>query len=143
MNSAIELHDSECLAVEAGREGTGSVLLDAYVHRSEGRPGCEAGEGGIQRVRMIFENMKVDGLIGDLPAYIYEGSLTTGDAVLDNMIERPGSFPGEASFKVMLSEDARILTVSGTKMTLVVETEFRYVERFNPGDPQTQQDQSS
>jgi hypothetical protein len=137
MNSAIELHDSECVAVEAGGDGTGSVLLDAYVHRSEGRPGWEAGEGGIQRVRMIFENMTVEGVIGNLPAYIYEGSLTTGDAVLDNMIEFPGSYPGKASFKVVLSEDARILTVSGTKMTLVVETEFRYVERFSPGNPQT------
>lgn len=134
MNSAIELHDSECLAVEVGREGTGSVLLDAYVHRSEGRPGWEAGEGGIQRVRMIFENMIIEGMIGNLPAYIYEGSLTTSDAVLNNMIELPGSFLGEVSFKVMLSEDARILTVSGTKMTLAVGTEFRYVERFNPGN---------
>ena len=143
MNSAIELHDSECLAVEAGREGTGFVLLDAYVHRSEGKPGWEAGEGGIQRVRMIFENMTVEGVIGNLPAYIYEGSLTTGDVVLDNMIELAGSYPAKASFKVMLSEDARILIVSGTKMTLVVETEFRYVERFSPGNPQTEKGYSS
>lgn len=136
MNSAIELHDSECLKVEIGDDGTGWVLLDAYVHRSEARPGWDAGEGGIQRVRLTFQNMAVDGLIGNLPAYIYEGSLTTGDAVLDNLIELPANYPKESIFKIMLSEDARVLTVSGSKVTVLEESRFRYVEVFNPGSPQ-------
>lgn len=111
MNSAIELHDSEGLRVEAVGDGTGFVLLDAYVHRSEGRPGWEAGEGGFQRVRLTFENMAIDGLVGELPAYIYEGSLATGDAVLYNLIELPASYSGKAVFKLMLSEDARLLSI--------------------------------
>ncbi len=139
MNSAIELHDSECLQVEVGDDGTGFVLLDAYVHRSEGRPGWEAGEGGIQRVRLTFQNVAINGLVGDLPAYIYEGSLATGDAVLDNMIELPASYPEESIFKIMLSEDARVLTVSGTNVNLLIEGEFRYVERFSPGSPRSAQ----
>lgn len=132
MNSAIELHDSECLAIEADSNGKGFVLLDAYVHRSEGRPGWEKGEGGVQRVRLAFENMTIDGVVGSLPAYIYEGSLTTDDAIFDNLITLPASYGGAVCLKVMLSEDAKILTVSGMNVTLLSESEFRYVETFSP-----------
>jgi hypothetical protein len=132
MNSAIELHDSECLAIEAGNDCKGSVLLDAYVHRSEGRPGWEEGEGGIQRVRVVFENITIDGMVGSLPAYIYEGSLEIGDVVFDNLIELPASYAGAVRLKVMLSEDARILVVSGTAATILAESEFRCVGPFTP-----------
>jgi hypothetical protein len=128
MNAAIELHDSECLAIENENEGNGFVLLDAYVHRSEGRPGWDAGEGGIQRVRLAVENMVVEGMVGRLPAYIYEGSLKVGNAAFDNLIELSSSYAGLVRFKMVLSEDARVVVVSGTKMTLSVESPFRYVE---------------
>lgn len=132
MNAAIELHDSECLEIEVGNEGNGFVLLDAYVHRSEGRPGWEAGEGGMQRVRFLFENMRIDGAVGSLPAYIYEGSLESGNAVFDNLIEIPASYAGTAHFKIMISDDARTLVISGTKLDVLMESEFRYVEQFFP-----------
>jgi hypothetical protein len=43
MNVAIEMHDSECLNVETDEIGQGFVLLDAYVHRTEGEPGVSSG----------------------------------------------------------------------------------------------------
>ena len=61
MQTAIEMHDSECLAVEQSTSGQGFVLLDAYVHRTDGEPGRSAGEGGIQRIRVVIENMSVEG----------------------------------------------------------------------------------
>ena len=128
VNSAIELHDSECLAVEVDTGGKGFVLLDAYVHRSQGRPGWEDGEGGIQRIRVIFEAMLIEGMVGDLPAYICEGSLTAGSAVFDNLIDLPASYAGKACLKLMLSDDARVLIVSGENPTLLPESDFRYVE---------------
>jgi hypothetical protein len=38
MNAVIEMHDSECLAIELDENEGGYVLLDAYVHRGDGDP---------------------------------------------------------------------------------------------------------
>jgi len=55
--------------------GHGFVLFDAYVHRTDGEPGIAPGEGGVQRVRVNVEHMTIEGEVGDLPAYVYDGSL--------------------------------------------------------------------
>ena len=38
MNAVIEMHDSECIAIEFDKNGGGFILLDAYVHRGDGDP---------------------------------------------------------------------------------------------------------
>ena len=68
------MHDSELIGIKPEENGAGFVLLDAYVHRTIGTPGRSPGEGGIQRIRMNFLSMQVEGEIG-LPTYLYEGSL--------------------------------------------------------------------
>jgi hypothetical protein len=128
MNQAIELHDSECLAVEVDKEGWGSVLLDAYVHRTSGEPGVSPGEGGVQRIRIKISAMTIQGDVGMLPAYVYEGSLTVGSSVQNNMVPFPASYPGTAVLSMMLSDDARIIVVSGGKVSIEAEGEFRFVE---------------
>ena len=95
MNQAIEMHDSECLAVEVDEEGRGSVLLDAYVHRTADEPGVSLGEGGVQRIRMKIDALTVEGDVGVLPASIYIGSLTVGNSVQYNIFhsQRPTARP--------------------------------------------------
>ena len=132
MNLAIEMHDSECLAVETEIDRVGSVVLDAYVHRSMGEPGCAEGEGGIQRIRIAVKDMVVEGDLGELPAYVYEGSLEVGGTVFDNMIPFPRTYAATARLKMMLSDDARVVVISGTTLTILAESDFRYVERFSP-----------
>ena len=128
MNQAIELHDSECLAVEVDEEGRGSVLLDAYVHRTAGEPGISHGEGGVQRIRMKIDAMTIKGEVGMLPAYVYEGSLTVGSSVQDNMVPFPASYPETVRLNMMLSDDARIILISGKKISIEAEGEFSFVE---------------
>ena len=128
MNQAIELHDSECLAVEVDEEGRGSVLLDAYVHRTAGEPGISPGEGGVQRIRMKIDAMTIKGEVGMLPAYVYEGSLTVGSSVQDNMVPFPASYPETVRLNMMLTDDARIILISGKKISIEAEGEFSFVE---------------
>jgi hypothetical protein len=128
MNEAIEMHDSECLAVEVDEEGRGSVLLDAYVHRTAGEPGVSPGEGGVQRIRMKMDAMTVEGDVGVLPAYVYEGSLTVGNSVQDNMVPFPAAYPETVRLSMMLSDDARVILVSGKEISIEVEGEFRFIE---------------
>lgn len=128
LNQAIELHDTECLAVEVDDEGHGSVLLDAYVYRTVGEPGISPGEGGVQRIRVKFGAMTIKGEVGPLPSYVYEGSLTIGSTVQDNMVPFPASSAETASLSMMLSDDARIVVVSGVTISIEAESDFRFVE---------------
>jgi hypothetical protein len=130
VNAAIELHDSECLIVETDNEGRGFVLLDAYVHRSDGEPGVASGEGGIQRIRFRFDGMSVDGEVGDLPAYIYEGSLVLDKSVQENMVQFPMTTSEAVRLSMMLAEDARVIIVSGIGLSIESEGKFRFVEPF-------------
>jgi len=133
MNAAIEMHDSECLAVEIGESGDGSVLFNACVHRTDGQPGVSPGEGGVQRIRMKIEGMTIQGDMGGLPAYIYEGSLAIGASV-QGMIPIPAVYSDTVRLSMTLSDDARVVTVLGSRISIESEGEFRYVEQFKPTD---------
>jgi hypothetical protein len=131
MNNSIEMHDSVCLSIEADDSGRGSVLLDAYVHRTEGDPGRSDGEGGTQRIRMRLGSLMVRGVVGELPADIYHGSLTVGELTLNNMIPFPATHVGPILLHMMLSDDARIVEVLGRNVSIEAEDEFQFVETCN------------
>jgi hypothetical protein len=134
MNYAIELHDSACLAIECDSRGNGSVLLDAYVHRAQGEPGLSLGEGGEQKVRIRMASMCVTGELGVLPATIYEGSLTIGAAVLDNIVPFPRESRDKRNLWLMLGEGAREMSNSGTSLSILPESPFKFLERFDSSD---------
>ena len=72
----------------------------------------------------------VEGSIEPLPADIYEGSLIVGNSIQDNIIPFPASYSGEFQLKMVLSDDARVVVVSGIGLSLDAENEFRFVEFF-------------
>jgi hypothetical protein len=132
MKSAIEFHDSECLAIEKDFHGNGAVILDAYVHRTDGDPGVSPGEGGTQRARFSFESITIDGEIGPLPAIIYGGSLMFGGACFDYLVPVPSDFSGNVSLTLELLYDSRSVTIAGKNVSIRPEEEFRFVEAVNP-----------
>ena len=131
MNSAIELHDSECMAVQTDIQGRGFVLLDAYVHRSDGEPGVARGEGGVQRIRLKVDAMTVNGDVGNLPADIYEGSLTVGKSSQNNIVPFPASYSEPVLLRLMIGDDARIITISGVALSIESEGDFKFVEQVD------------
>ena len=128
MNSAIEMHDSECVSIEIDSRGQGTVIFDAYVHRTDGEPGRSAGDGGIQRIRMKIEDAKIEGRIGELPTYLYEGCLTVGSALQENMIPFPAEYSAATCLRMMFAEDARIVIIRGTGISIEAEGLFKFVE---------------
>jgi hypothetical protein len=132
MNTAIEMHDSEVLSIEREDRGKGFVLLNAYVHRTDGEPGVAPAEGGIQPIRIRFEEMTVEGEVGDLPTYIFEGSIKFGQNIQDNIVPFPAAYSGPVRMSVMLSPDARVVIVAGSGSSIEAEGEFKFVEHF-PG----------
>jgi hypothetical protein len=128
LNAAIEFHDSECLALEVDSQGGGSVLLNAYVHRTVGEPGISPGEGGVQRVRLKVGAMRVIGDVGDLPASIYDGSIVVGTSALDVLIPFPSNYSEAVSITLTLLDNAREIVVSGVGLSIEAESEFKFVE---------------
>jgi len=132
MNTAIEMHDSQLLAVEPGNSGAGSILLRAYVHRTPGEPGVDAGEGGVQLIRIRIADMTIAGEVGELPSYLYDGSLAVDTAIQDNIVPFPATHSEPIRLSMTFAEDARVLTLSGSSAAIAPEGEFQYVERFKP-----------
>jgi hypothetical protein len=128
MNAVIEMHDSKCVAIELHEDGGGFVLLDAYVHRGDGQPLIGPHEGGMQRVRIKVDAMAIQGTVGRLPAYIYEGSLVIGTSIQDNIVRFPAAYAVPVRLSMMLSDDARVVAVCGDGLSIEPEGAFRFVE---------------
>ncbi len=72
--------------------------------------------------------MKVQGDVGNLPAYIYEGSLAVGTSTHDNMIAFPATSSEVVRLSLMLSDDARVIVISGTAVVIQPEGPFQFIE---------------
>jgi hypothetical protein len=131
MNSAIELHDSECLAIERDSRGNGALILDAYIHRTNGEPSPSPREGGWQRVRLAIECLTPSREIDSLPATIYKGSLEVGGSRVDDLIPLPSSHSGDVSLTLVLLDDERMLSITGKNISIGSQGDFRFVEHVN------------
>jgi hypothetical protein len=103
MKSAIEFHDSEVVELQV-TEGALHILLEpAYVHRSQGRPGIDAGSGFLQAAELVFSEAKYTEKDGPCSGPIDEGSVTiAGKRYSDMMplpIEGKGAVTAEFTFQ--------------------------------------------
>ena len=59
MNTVIEIHDSRVTEI-SNRNGTVIVHFQpTYLHKSEGRPGLDAGTGWVQEARLILQRQRL------------------------------------------------------------------------------------
>jgi hypothetical protein len=85
----VELHDSTVAEIEK-RDGTMIVhLRPAYLHRSRGRPGYDAGDVFVQEARLFFDSASINEGIPKLPREIMDGSLVVGEQRHGNLIPVP------------------------------------------------------
>lgn len=91
-------------------------------------PAFSPGEGGVQRIRIEMDAMMIEGDVGNLPACIYEGSLTVGTSIQDNMVPLPASYSEASRLRLMLADDARVIVVSGAGVRIEPEGPFEFIE---------------
>lgn len=99
MNRAIELHDTVVGRIETTGDVVIVELSPAYVHKSNGRPGWDAGMGAWQHAVLRFVGASIDdqrqtfaSLAGEhptLPEYLGDGTLHVGGCVYPNLIPIP------------------------------------------------------
>jgi hypothetical protein len=137
MESFIELHDSELVAVlELGSQAI--VLLRAYMHTSEGRIGIDPGNGWVQAALLTFAtDATIEGDVPDLPSDIYNGELVLDGVAHRNVIPIPLHHVGAASLKLLLNATPE-LVISGTGIDLTLVGEAVHVEAIpaNFGRPE-------
>jgi hypothetical protein len=128
MNQSIELHDSTVVAI---RESGGEVQLDleAYVHRTEGRPGIDPGTGWRMPVRMTIASATVVRAFRGDSLWIIDGAITVGSTVFENMI--PVAFDSVDEIEMRFSGGEGSLTVTGKGLRVEPTGEAEYVEEFS------------
>lgn len=85
-NKAIELHDSTLTSVHNEEDHLDVCFRSAYVHKSNGIPGVDAGTGWAQNIRFIFHSPIVDGEWPSFPIVIQSGELKTRKRIYKNII---------------------------------------------------------
>jgi hypothetical protein len=127
-STAIELHDSLLERIE--RVGDSIVaIFTAYVHRSAGEPGRDAGSGWTQAAQMTL--LFARGAASDDPLEIADGSIVTTSGAYANVIPVPFRAEGATRLELHGSRgEAVTIEAEGIAVELVGDATF--VEAF-PG----------
>jgi hypothetical protein len=137
VNTAVELHDSDVVAVAP--VGTAVIIrLAAYVHRSDGRSGIDPGSGWSQWVELVFTDGVVEERPAELPCTLDDGGVS-GGAEFAGMIPLPTTVGTRVWFEARGLCGER-LTVRGTGLKVVAVGEGTFIESVS-GTSQTEPDQ--
>jgi hypothetical protein len=118
MNEAIELHDSVLEAVDQRNDTVVVTLMPAVFHKSEGKPGVDAGSTFIQDLMIEFYEAEYHGTVGELPADILHGDFEAGETLSPNMIRLPWDTRGAVQLTLYLHPDYRRLSITGKHMAV-------------------------
>lgn len=128
MNAALEFHDS---TISSAQEAKGTLRLlfsEAYIHRSEGRPGIDPGAGYIQPAELVFSGAEWHGLSPECTGALSDGTLTVGGKSL-SLIPVPFSAAGELKAEFIFVSGA-VLSVSAESVACSCSGEPRFVETY-------------
>ena len=129
-NRWLELHGSKVESILI--EGRNLVLIfsAAYIHKSPGRPGRDAGTGWTQRIRLEFKKASLDGKPDKLPDRIDDGELDLGGKA-DGGIALPFLW-GKSVRLSLIFESGNEIQIYGDRLAVMEMGEAGYVENF-PG----------
>lgn len=134
MATALEFHDSVLTALY-WREDLLTAELDAYLHRSTGRPGIDRGTGWQGLVRLSLAAGEVEGKADDLPLDLWDGGVEVGGKKFANVLPIPSAFATPARVTLVCTSGLKIV-LTGTRLDAVLVGEAAYVDEF-PGQDST------
>ena len=94
MNVGVEFHDSKIRQVEHLRDCIRMSFDPAYVHRSNGRPGIDAGEGHLQAAELVFESVQCEVVPVDCHGPLSDGEVSVNGVTYSLL---PTPFHGEGN----------------------------------------------
>jgi hypothetical protein len=129
VNVAIELHDSELANVDVVGTRVRISLRPAYIHKSLGTPGVDAGTGWIQEIDLVIEDGLVKGELRKLPADLGGGELSVDEHSISNVLPLPLNTIGRIVLTLELKWGG-VIHVHGSRIVAEPINEAKYVEEF-------------
>nr|CAS02898.1 putative integron gene cassette protein [uncultured bacterium] len=128
MNSALEFHDSTVASVQV-RDGVLRVIFSAaYVHRSLGRPGLDAGGGFSQSVEISFKSARITGNPSDCQGNLSDG-LLVAPGYRSGLVPIPFDSPGPIEAELTFTSGA-LLRVESEAVSCVALGDPVFIEKF-------------
>ena len=129
MNSVIELHDSEVVAIAHEGENVIIRFASVYIHKSDGRPGLDHGTVWAQPANLLIGGGSIEGRYPDFPCRISDGILECAGAVSDNILPLPFECQGNIKLELIFTTDA-VVRIVGDNAVLNLHGQAEYVEDF-------------
>lgn len=128
MNESLEFHDSIVASVRLS-DGVLVIEFDeAIVHRTNGRPGVDAGDVLLQRADLVFREAEADGNISACNGQVSIGTIRLhADALC--LVPIPYFYSGSARGEIVFS-NGNVLSIVATGFECLVRGEARFLERF-------------
>lgn len=105
------------------------VFESAYVHRSSGQPGIDAGSGYAQPAEMVFSEAQYSEADGPCTGAVSDGVISTEGAKFENVVPLPFSALGHVSATITFVSGG-VLKVTGRGVSCVATGPARFVETF-------------
>jgi hypothetical protein len=129
MNSGVELHDSRVTEVTRAGRDLRIVFRPAYVHRSDGIPGSDAGWGFLQPVAFTFQDATYSG-VGDCLGDVSDGTVSTGDAEYSNLVPMSLNVVGVTARIEFVSGGVLTVSAAGFSCAAIGEPDPNFRERY-------------
>jgi hypothetical protein len=128
MNEAIEFHDSEVQLAEGTGDVFRIIFSSAYVHRSVGQPGIDAGAGYTQQAELTFTTAT-----WSKPSLPIAGKLSDGFLMLGgkkhSLTPLPLSVSGKIEAELVFVTGA-VLSISASSVSCKFTSEANFVENY-------------
>jgi hypothetical protein len=128
----IDLHDSHVADIRCSGRGITIRFAHAYMHRSDGRPGVDAGTGWSQEAELHISGATLIGKVPPLPCLLIGGTLAVGGYSHENMIPLPLHSEEPSMITLWFGYDDFGIEAKGRSSRLQLIGEARYVEDFYP-----------
>jgi hypothetical protein len=129
LNKGLELHDTTIVAfTEVGEQLF--VLMRAFIHQSEGKPGIDKGDCLLQAVVFTFTNPTIEGNNDEYPSWIIDGDLVVGENKYSNMFSIP--FSGENVELKLTLDNGKMLNILSKQLEVTLLGEPEFVHEFIP-----------
>jgi hypothetical protein len=130
MNSGVELHDSRVDEITRSDSNLRVVFRPAYVHRSEGVPGSDAGWGYLQPVQFTFRGATCSEM-GECRGAVSDGEVSAGAERYSNLVPLPMETSGEVNARLeFVSGGVLMVSAEGFSSEALGEPDPNFRERY-------------
>jgi hypothetical protein len=134
MTLGLEFHDARLLGLVCNSDGSGYLLLHAYIYRSEGIVFEDPQESGWQDCLLSFKGMRIEGARVEPDEYVSEGAMRVDGTVHDHVILLPANSRGTIQVDLVISPLFETLKIHATEISSTLEGPWELERVWGPDE---------